>query len=148
MRIVIISIILVLSLAACNTGIASPTATQEALGMTLVPENTATATETISSSPSPASRIKNCPGAPPIRLIIQERGRVLNDDNRTLNLRDGPGVNAKIITRIEPEQLFFVLSGPECDGAYAWFRVQYGSRTGWIAEGDNDSYYVEPYLPG
>jgi hypothetical protein len=39
-----------------------------------------------------------------------------------------------------------VLDGPVCNGNYAWYEVHYGDYTGWLAEGDLTSYYVEPYL--
>ena len=47
-------------------------------------------------------------------------------------------------------EIFYALAGPVCDQSYAWFRgqVEYKGIVGWIAEGDNDSYYVEPYPPG
>ena len=150
MRIVIIILIPLIILTACNTDSATPTATREAFGVTVVAENTPMATEALSSpnAATPVAIIEDCPGAPVIRLIIQERGRVMNDDERTLNLREGPGTSFKVVVAIDPNELFFVLDGPECDGEYAWFRVQYRSQVGWIAEGDKDAYYVEPYLPG
>lgn len=147
MRIVIITFILCFILTACNTASATPSATDEGVGVTVVVENTATATIIMPTS-TPAAMIENCPDAPPIRLILQERGRVSDEDERKLNLRDGPGLNFEIIYSIEPDEFFFVLDGPTCADEYTWFRVQYGSFTGWIAEGDSEAYYVEPYLPG
>ena len=97
--------------------------------------------------------IQDCPNSPPIQLVIQERARV-TDNNDTLNLRRGPGTNYEVVTRMNPGDIFTVLEGPACAGGYTWFRVRYrrtGSNLfyeGWIAEGDFESYYAEPYLPG
>jgi uncharacterized protein YgiM (DUF1202 family) len=148
MRIVTISLILLVILTACNSVTRSETPTSNLSGVTIVPDKTATASEVMTSSPTARSIIADCPNAPPIRLIVQERGQVLANDDRTLNLRDGAGTSFDVVLAIEPNEIFFVLNGPECDGTYAWFRVQYGTGIGWIAEGDDQAYYVEPYLPG
>jgi hypothetical protein len=131
---------------------------------------------TPSPSPTPArTRPPACPDAPPTRLRTGERGRVSIDDPRPLNVRTEPGTGADTRAQIEAGQLFFVLEGPECSGGRAWFRISYreddappptgtadattpeaddrddetGTRiTGWIAEGEDDGYFVEPYPPG
>jgi uncharacterized protein YgiM (DUF1202 family) len=97
-------------------------------------------------------RIQDCPAAPPIQLIVQERGQVTEYD--TLNLRRGPGVSYDIVIRMNPGDNFVVLDGPACAGGYTWFRVRYRNLRnklfyeGWIAEGDIESYFAVPYLPG
>jgi hypothetical protein len=93
----------------------------------------------------PAPRL--CPDAPPPRLILNERARVLPDDPRPINLRGGPGTDNNTITSIPILEVFFVLNGPVCKGEYAWYEIEYGAYRGWVAEGDLTSYYVEPYLP-
>jgi hypothetical protein len=42
-----------------------------------------------------------------------------------------------------------VLSGPVCNENIAWFEIIYGigALHGFIAEGQNDVYFVEPILP-
>ncbi len=95
--------------------------------------------------PTPAAR---CPGAPREKLILQERGVVLPDDPRPVNLRSGPGVENRILERIPVRGVFYVLEGPQCAGEYAWYRVRYNGVEGWLAEGDLTSYYVAPYWPG
>lgn len=89
-----------------------------------------------------------CIGAPPARLILNERGRVADDDPRPLNVRSGPGTDFRIFGRLEVGDVFVVLEGPLCGGGYTWFRVQRGILEGWIAEGDPGIYYAEPFLPG
>jgi len=88
-----------------------------------------------------------CPGAPESRLVVQERGQVTPSDE-TLNLREGPSTDFDIRTRIEPQEFFFVIGGPECAEGYTWYQIRYGRFEGWIAEGDLEDYYTQPYLPG
>jgi hypothetical protein len=129
-------------LAACNTltptrtpsRIINPPTTVPITPMGLVADNQPANTP----EPTPTlPRIQDCPAAPPIQLILQERGQV-TDNNDTLNLRAN----------------FVVLDGPACAGDYTWFRIRYKDfRTdlfyeGWIAEGDIESYFAVPYLPG
>ncbi len=140
--------------AACTPQATPPTATGSAgiATNTPIPPETFAATippqaSTIAPTATDFERFTGCPGAPPSRLIVQERGQVTPSDE-TLNLREGPGTDFDIRTRIEPEEFFFVIGGPECGGGYTWFEIRYGRFQGWIAEGDSEDYYVQPYLPG
>jgi len=89
-----------------------------------------------------------CVDAPRTRLILGERGQVSDEDEEALNVRSGPGTGFDILGIFETYDIFTVLDGPRCGGAYAWYLVSDGQLRGWIAEGDFDLYYVEPYLPG
>lgn len=89
-----------------------------------------------------------CSGAPRPRLIIHERGRVTDEDEDDLRLRNGPGTSNNILTNLKVHNVFLVLEGPVCSEQYLWWRVRYRTYEGWIAEGEEDYYYVEPYLPG
>lgn len=88
-----------------------------------------------------------CPSAPPMRLIVQERGRVTRNNER-LNLREGPGISYEAVGLLAEGAIFLVLDGPACSGDFTWFRVQARGVEGWLAEGDSEQYYVEPYLVG
>ncbi|MDZ4764144.1 MAG: SH3 domain-containing protein [Chloroflexota bacterium] len=94
-------------------------------------------------SPTPG-----CPGSLRERLIVRERGRVVFGDERPLNVRAGPATSYDIIGQIEPGGVFVVVEGTACSARYTWYRVARGSLSGWIAEGDGDAYFVEPYPPG
>ncbi len=93
-----------------------------------------------------------CPGVDIVpRLILHERGRVRDEENDTpLRLRSAPDTtNAKnILTQIPVNGVFLVLNGPLCGQTYLWYFVRYRDRMGWIAEGQDDIYFTEPYLPG
>lgn len=89
-----------------------------------------------------------CTRAPRTRLIIGERGQVSNNDPEPLNVRSGPGIGFNILGILVTSEVFAVLDGPRCNGEYAWYLVISEELQGWIAEGDANLYYVEPYLPG
>lgn len=148
-------LLILLIVSACNTTAPTATETRQSTGVTAVPvinfdvSDEVQANELIeATTPAIATQESiSCPSAPPIRLIIQERGRV-TDNNETLNLRNGPGVSFEILTALDPRDEFVVIGGPSCDGEFAWFRVRYRTLLGWLAEGDFEEYYVEPYLTG
>lgn len=90
-----------------------------------------------------------CADAPETRLILHERGVVSDEDTRALRVREQPGTEGtKILDLLEVYEMFYVLEGPRCADGFAWFRVRGAKVEGWIAEGDFEVYYVEPYLPG
>jgi len=98
----------------------------------------------IMPTPPPAPTA-SCAGAPRERLVIGERGRVLPDDPRPVNVRRLPGTENRLVTTIPINALFQVLDGPVCADGFQWYKVHYREATGWLAEGDLTSYYVEPY---
>jgi hypothetical protein len=117
--------------------------------MTIVNRVTITPASTVQEYFSTVTPHIFCEGSPESFLIIAERGRVTEtDDEETLNLRDGPGINYRIAEQIEQLETFYVLDGPQCRGGYTWFKVNYKGREGWIAEGNDDQYFAEPYLTG
>jgi hypothetical protein len=144
----LVLLFILLTSAACNASMnGAPTATR-------VPTRAANVTDaaadeaafvmpTLPPSPTPA-----CPRAPRTRLIVNERGRVMPDDPRPVNMRPEPGLDQNFFAQIPIEGVFYVLEGPVCEGGFAWFMVSYQGREGWIAEGEADYYYVEPYLEG
>lgn len=117
-----------------------PTATRTPMpALTLVPA----VTEGI-----PPRLIETCRGAPETQLIVGERGRVNDEDESPLNVRTGPSTEFRILGRLEVRTLFTVIDGPVCGGVYTWYEVESNGLSGWIAEGDTQQYYAEPYFPG
>ena len=96
----------------------------------------------------PPSPTAVCSPAPPSHLIVHERAQVSSADPRPLNIRDGAGTAHPIIAEIPTDALLYVLEGPTCSQNYAWYRVEFNGIIGWIAEGDQHAYYVQPYPPG
>jgi hypothetical protein len=82
------------------------------------------------------------------RLILHERGRITDDDERPSRIRSGPGTNFDILTTVNNNEVFVVVNGPRCSDLYTWYEIRYRQHTGWIAEGEPGLYYVEPYLTG
>ena len=93
-----------------------------------------------------------CPGLLPSRLILSERGRVTPSDPAPVNVRAAPGTAAEQLGQLPSGAIFFVLEGPSCTQRYTWFRVKAviegAGLSGWIAEGDVRSYFVERFPPG
>src|SRR5215207_7577839 len=96
----------------------------------------------------PPSPTPYCPRVPRNRLIVNERGRVSEDDPSPLNIREGPQTSFEILGSMASGEIFYVLEGPRCSERYSWYRVRYGEIEGWIAEGTGSLYFAEPYLPG
>src|SRR5690606_32864659 len=97
---------------------------------------------------APPTRGPFCSGLLPTRLTLNMRGRVTEEDDRSLNIREGAGTSARIVSQLFPDETFAVLEGPLCADGYTWYRVRArDGRNGWIAEGNNEVYYVEPYPP-
>lgn len=102
-----------------------------------------------------AAQQEPCDNVLPSRLRLNSRARVEVDTAPALQLREAPQApDGEIIRSMSPLDIFYVLEGPRCSGVYAWFRVTYREpdtgliNTGWLAEGNNEEYYVEPYPPG
>lgn len=89
-----------------------------------------------------------CGLAPPVRLTVRERARVTTAQDDPLNVRSDAGTGYDVIGQIPMGGVFYVLEGPRCTQRYSWFRVEYGTLTGWIAEGITSEYFAEPYPPG
>jgi hypothetical protein len=94
-----------------------------------------------------------CTNTMPTRLVVHQRGRVSSADPEPMNVREGPNTNTDLLGQIPAGSLFYVLAGPVCSVNYTWYEVIHrraGSSplVGWVAEGADDSYYLEPYPPG
>lgn len=151
-------VLLLLALSACAPS-PSPTATATPRPPLGVPVATATAPPTATPTPIPyvfpptvTAPPSACDDAPrPTRLVVMERGIVVEDNEREtaqlVNVRAGPGTDNRVIAQMDIGAVFLVLGGPTCSPQYAWFQVRYGETVGWIAEGDREAYYVEPFLP-
>ena len=152
-KLIVCAWVMLLLITACNTTRSTSTPNENESQLADTPTASASNTAIPTRTPFEPVRLEAsptfaCPNAPRTRLIVGERGRVLDDDDRPLNVRDAPGTDNEILTRLEILTIFDVLDGSECREQYAWFYIRSGDVEGWIAEGDNDVYYVEPYFPG
>lgn len=64
-------------------------------------------------------------------------------------LRDAPGLNAsgsRVIGNLQEGAIFTVLNGPVCRDGHQWWQVTAGGMTGWTAEGENTTYWLDPLM--
>jgi hypothetical protein len=95
---------------------------------------------------TPPESINPFPSCPlPPRMTVGQLGIVTADSPLPNRLRSQPSLSGTIITTIPVNEIFSVIGGPECANGILWWRVDYGGRTGWTAEGQNGTYYIRPY---
>lgn len=84
-----------------------------------------------------------CTGTVASRVNLGGRAQVTFTDGTPLRLRTTPG--GEILQRLAEGTPFVIIDGPRCDDDFTWWRVELanGSR-GWLAEGNEDAYFIEP----
>lgn len=104
---------------------------------------TDTPTSTFTPSPTPLPTAVLCEGALPTRLYAGMTARVVpgGEDNR---MRFEPGTAGERVGNIPAADVFIVVDGPECRDGYAWWLVDYQGIIAWTAEGDDETYWLEP----
>ena len=141
-----LAIICIFLLAACQTASVNTPVPSRAV---------ATATPTFSPrmtiNPALPTRtiaaLLRCDTAVTQKLILFERARVTFNGER-LRLRRGPSTSYEMIVNLQPGDTFLVVDGPSCSEGYSWYRIEFGDLTGWVAEGDIEQYFAEPFPPG
>lgn len=94
-----------------------------------------------------------CSGLVPSRLEVGATVRVVYDgDGIGSELRNNPGKEtsgSQFLQAVPEGTVFTLLEGPVCLDGALWWRVNLpdGSEA-WSAEGDNQRYYLEPYVLG
>ncbi len=83
-----------------------------------------------------------CPQGVPPRLVVGESGLVV--DALPNRVRAEPSLQGRMVGEITPGNIFTVLDGPVCADGYAWWQVEFGSITGWTAEGEGTTYWLAP----
>jgi WD40 repeat protein len=104
-------------------------------------------TATVPAPPDPMPTLSaDCADAMPPRLYPKARGKVTEDNATPLNVRPKPGTAFPRIAQVSPGQTFEVLEGPTCAEGLNWFHIIYGvgAVQGWIAEGQDGQYFVQP----
>jgi len=121
------------------TATPSPTAT---LRPTETFTPTATFTPTITPSPTFGFDRAQCPANLPPRLAVDSRGRVLPGDASIVY--EQPLSDSAQLGEIPGGVSFTVLDGPVCTNNLIWWQVEYRDVTGWVVEGGNGEYFLEP----
>lgn len=84
-----------------------------------------------------------CAGTVPSRLQTGIRARVTVTDGTPLRLRETPG--GVYLRDMAEGTEFAIIGGPQCQGNYTWWQLQLDNgQQGWSAEGDTDTYFIEP----
>ena len=127
-----------------------PTATR---APTLPPPPTATRTHVPSRTPHPtASPTATECGTLAARLVVGQGGRTTLDPPLPTGVRAAAGFDAAIVRTLPPGQTFVVVGGPQCVDGVRWWRVEgidaEGQWVGWIGEGRDGSYWIEPFEVG
>ncbi len=78
------------------------------------------------------------------RLSVGGYGWVTFTNGLPLNVRETPSRTGPRLAQLPEGTGFLALEGPVCADGLAWWRVQAGLTTGWIAEGADGEYFVEP----
>jgi hypothetical protein len=89
-----------------------------------------------------AQNVVDCPGALPPRLLVGGQGRVLPGGAN--NLRTSPSTSGDVSGQIPVGETFVVTTGPQCADGVVWWAVDYGGMSGWTAESQGSTYFLEP----
>lgn len=92
---------------------------------------------------STSAQTVSCIGSPESRLVVGEQAQIVGGGS---NLRFFPSATAQLLTIIPNGAIIPVIDGPSCTNGFAWWQVQYDGERGWVAEGDDDAYYLAPYI--
>ncbi len=106
-----------------------------------------TVTPTATSTPKPTQPPwEACPDYYLSRMHIGVNARIALNPPKSQRVRDEASTESKIIGYMEPGEEFEVLGGPECVNDWVWWRVRSMETglKGWTAEGDGDTYWLEP----
>jgi hypothetical protein len=94
----------------------------------------------------PPPNIKECPGAPPQRVMIGKKASVCTKSD-DLIVRKEPGWDGKELTSIKSGTNFMIIDGPSCANNWSWWKIELDSELdGWVAEGGDiiDPYFICP----
>ncbi len=86
---------------------------------------------------------QSCPDAPAPRLANAKTARI-SKGVRSLVLRASAGANGKKIALLGAGTTLTLYGEPLCAEGFIWWRVNYGNLVGWVAEGQNHDYWIEP----
>ncbi len=93
----------------------------------------------IDSSATTTTDTESCTAE--VRLQVGAYGQV--SSTAPSRLRDEPEISAEQVGQVNPIDIFQVVDGPICANSFNWWQVEVDGLIGWLAEGDEDTYYVE-----
>lgn len=87
---------------------------------------------------------EGCENAPTAIVEVGDAARVTEDPPLSNRLRRLPNTIADILTLMPPGAEIAIIGGPRCNEGLRWWRVRYGSLTGWTADGEDGVNWIEP----
>ncbi len=120
--------------------------TSIAMQPTAAPSSTASLLPT--PSPAPTATLNSptpvrCLGAPPTRLSLNQQAQVISPNS--VRVRDNPGLIGNVLLNAAQGEIVTIMDGPVCADDFIWWQVQLGTGVmGWMAEGLQDDYFLEP----
>jgi hypothetical protein len=87
-------------------------------------------------------------GCPMERHLVKgDYGDVTFSNGQPVNVRETPSKNGKKRSQMPEGTRFHIIDGPICADDINWWQIETedGQHYGWIAEGLNGEYFVEPY---
>ncbi len=128
----------------CSTGAGTETAGATAA---VSPEVSATLAAPTDAAPAatlaPTTVVAPCTSGLTPRLTVGQLART--STGVSSNVRATPDANGQVMGAVGAGITFNILEGPVCGPeGFNWWRVQQGALTGWVAEGQNGLYYLEP----
>ena len=129
------AVAIALILAACGE---PPPPEPSAASPASTPTAAASASVTPSSVPSPAATPRPFASGTVVQVLVP-----------SLNLRSGPGQDARALGVVHTGQRMVITAGPEDDGRYRWYEVSRGRAVdGWLAGGTADESYLAAVTTG
>ncbi len=84
-----------------------------------------------------------CPTALPPRLVIGGQARVTPGQPNLIRTLPSKSTGS-VVGQIPAGGVFNVIGGPQCGDGLRFWQVTYNGQTGWTAEGQGTSYWLEP----
>lgn len=77
---------------------------------------------------------------------VGERVQVTMPAGGQLSVRAAPGINQRLLTRVNPGSQYTVLAGPQSADGFTWFQIRSddGTVEGWAADSDRTARWLSP----
>jgi hypothetical protein len=89
-----------------------------------------------------------CPAAPASRFTVGAYGVVAptpkSEGHLPLRIRERPTTKSVIAQTLDDGTPLHVTDGPTCADGYVWWKIDTATGSGWVAEGDSKSYFIDP----
>lgn|GEM_PF-1042036 len=129
-----------------------PTSTPAVQATAAIANTIVSTTNAVNTPNSPAVPVVvpvNCPNAPSTNFAVGLQGEVRKAQAGTPNsvrVRDSASTSGKVLTNLPESTPFTVIGGPQCVSGFVWWQIKTnaGDISGWVAEGDSNSYFILP----